>query len=73
MKIKVLVSLAGDRFAVNPGDVVSVDDDEGQRLVAAGFARALSDKAKETAVFGHSDKAIAEAPETTEGLGGETR
>lgn len=49
MKIKMLVSMAGSLFSWNVGDVVEVDDGEGQRLIAAGFADATPE-ASQTAL-----------------------
>ena len=39
MKIKYTTCVAGADFCRNPGDVADVDDAEGARLVAAGFAK----------------------------------
>ncbi|HEY1071499.1 hypothetical protein [Brevundimonas sp.] len=46
MKIKMLTSLAGDDFALSPGDETDrFADDEAGRLIEAGFAApAIEDK-----------------------------
>lgn len=38
MKVQILTPLAGPAQVLAAGDVVEVSDDEGARLVAAGFA-----------------------------------
>lgn len=38
MIVEMLACMAGDSFVRNPGDVIEVDDAEGQRLIDAGFA-----------------------------------
>lgn len=74
MKIKMLISMAGHRFGVKRGDVINPDDEEAQRLIDAGYAEKAHNFAKETAVWGHGEEAVAAAPETTSGGGGvETR
>ncbi len=44
MKIKYQVSLSGPRYAVSPGDVQDVADDEAARLIEAGFAKATNEE-----------------------------
>ncbi len=38
MEIKMLVSRAGAGFCDNPGDVIEVGENEGQRMIEAGQA-----------------------------------
>lgn len=38
MRIRLLVSFAGDDFTWKPGDVIDVDDAGAQRFIDAGFA-----------------------------------
>lgn len=42
MKVKLLVSRSGVGFCQNAGDVVTVDDQEGLRMVKAGQADAIT-------------------------------
>jgi hypothetical protein len=44
VKVKYLVSMAGTHFVRSPGDPGEVDDAEGARLVAAGFAEEVEDE-----------------------------
>ena len=50
MKIQMLISLAGIRHCFVKGDVVERSDDEGERLIAAGYARRAPDDAEITAM-----------------------
>lgn len=45
MRIKYTVSMAGLGNSFSPGDVAEVDDAEGGRLIAAGFAAAVEEPA----------------------------
>lgn len=42
MKIKILTSLAGTRFAFAPGDVAEFPEAEAKRFIASGVAEAIS-------------------------------
>lgn len=46
VKVKLLVSRAGLTFSQNAGDVVEVDADEAQRMVAAGQAELMREGPK---------------------------
>lgn len=48
MKVKMLVSIAGPRFCVEPGGIYQCGDAEGARLIAAGFATPWSKKIERT-------------------------
>lgn len=50
MKIKLLTSLAGDGFAHSPGEEIERSKDEAERLIAAGFALAVTEPKVERAV-----------------------
>jgi len=39
MQIKMTTGLSGPDFSLSPGDSVTMDDVEGQRLIDAGFAQ----------------------------------
>lgn len=41
-----LSAIAGATLVASPGDVVEIDDDSGDRLIAAGLAEAHSDKSQ---------------------------
>jgi hypothetical protein len=47
-RIKLLTGLAGAIRTYNPGDVVDWDDEDAQRLVAAGYAEFDGDRGAET-------------------------
>jgi hypothetical protein len=55
MKIKMLVSLAGEDFAVMPGQVVDREDGEAIRLIERGYA---------VPIVAEPEKAVKRAPET---------
>ncbi|TGR71415.1 hypothetical protein EN837_08350 [bacterium M00.F.Ca.ET.194.01.1.1] len=38
MKVKLLVGLSGNKYSLSPGDERDFDDDEAERLIAAGYA-----------------------------------
>lgn len=46
MKVRMTVSMHGPDTAREPHDVVEVGDDEGGRLIAAGFAEPHDDEPK---------------------------
>lgn len=43
MKVKILQSLAGSHYDLQPGAIVELDNEEGKRLCAAGFAEQTKD------------------------------
>lgn len=49
MEIKLLISLCGPAIAAHAGDTITVDADEGARLVASGAAEILRSDMIETA------------------------
>lgn len=44
MRVKLKTGRAGDGFVQNPGDVIEVKDDEGERMVTAGLAEKVEDE-----------------------------
>lgn len=58
MQITILVSLAGDGFAWNPGENVEVEDGEAVRLIEAGFAEPVRTVTREKAVASKREKAV---------------
>jgi len=46
MKVKLLVGRASESHADNPGDVITVDDAEGRRLIEKGRAEPVREKAE---------------------------
>ncbi|WP_312942393.1 hypothetical protein [Agrobacterium pusense] len=38
MKVELLVGLSGNEYSLSPGDQRDFDDDEADRLIAAGYA-----------------------------------
>lgn len=50
MKIKLLVSRAGNGFAQNRGDIIEVETDEGERMIAAEQAELVREAVVERAV-----------------------
>lgn len=38
MKVKLLVGLSGNKYSLSPGDHRDFEDDEAERLIAAGYA-----------------------------------
>lgn len=46
VKVRMSMSMAGDRFSWNVGDVIEVAADEAARLVAAGYAAAVAAEKK---------------------------
>jgi len=57
MKIKLLVSRAGNGFAQNRGDEIDVGADEGQRMIDAGQAELLREAKVERATKAAPEKA----------------
>ena len=41
MKVKILQCMAGSDFVRDVGDICEVDNDEGERIIAAGFAESV--------------------------------
>lgn len=62
--VKLTVSMGGDRFSHQPGDVVEVDNDEAQRLVDDHMAEPAPKGAKATAF---REPSFAEKPEVFRG------
>jgi hypothetical protein len=48
MLIRLLVGLSGPAFSLGPGDEREFPDDEALRLIAAGYAAPVADRAVET-------------------------
>jgi hypothetical protein len=48
VKITMLVSLAGESFAVNAGDLYECDQAEAARMIAAGFAEPVASKPRDS-------------------------
>jgi len=46
-KVKMRVSMAGDRHVRNPGDVIEVSAKEAKSLIDAGFAEAVEEPKKD--------------------------
>lgn len=44
MKVKILVGRASPTHADNPGDIITVDDEEGRRLIERGRAELVPEK-----------------------------
>lgn len=59
MKLKMLISMSGHRFAVAKGDVVEVPAPEAGRLVEAEYAEKAGKDDKVTATWGHAEEAPA--------------
>lgn len=38
MKLKLLIGLSGNEYSLSPGDERDFEDDEAERLIAAGYA-----------------------------------
>lgn len=55
MKVRYLTGMAGVGFVVHAGDERDVDDAEAQRLIAAGFAKAVT---QETMAVSAPEKAV---------------
>ena len=49
VKVRLLVSRAGDGFAQNQGDVIEVDKDEAKRMLEAGQCEPVAQKRAERA------------------------
>jgi hypothetical protein len=49
MKVRLLISRAGADFVQHVGDEITVPDDEGKRMIAAGQAVPIAATGKETA------------------------
>ncbi len=45
MKVKLLVGLSGNEYSLSPGDDREFEDDEAERLIAAGYAVNVDDPA----------------------------
>ncbi|KAB0462408.1 hypothetical protein [Agrobacterium radiobacter] len=43
MKLKLLIGLSGNEYSLSPGDERDFEDDEAERLIAAGYAVKVDD------------------------------
>lgn len=48
MKVKLLVGLSGNEFSLSPGDQGDFEDNEAERLIAAGYAVKVDEPASPT-------------------------
>lgn len=46
MKIKYLVGRSGPNLVINPGDIATVSTEKGKRLIAQGYAEAVTARKK---------------------------
>ncbi|HEY1066378.1 MAG TPA: hypothetical protein VGE52_09725 [Pirellulales bacterium] len=76
VKIKPGFTLAGPYTAGRSGHVIDVDPDEGEQLVAGGYAEAVGDveppPARETRLVGPAEKAVIVPAERTTAAAAET-
>lgn len=64
MRIKMITRLAGTEFTANPGDEIDVSNQQGNALIAGGFAALIKQDIIETAVIEAPEVAVTIKPKS---------
>ena len=62
MRIKMITRLAGAEFTANPGDEIDVSNQQGNALIAGGFATLIKQDTIEIAVIAAPESAVTIKP-----------